>query len=106
MARLLGIPHFLTESSVDETREDNRLLRRAKKCDDDGLEVQKVNVAAARRIRQQFSGYVIRRTKDSLDWKGEKLLNLPPHKEIVGVLTLTERETTILDQRAQDAKAK
>lgn len=105
MARLISIPHFLSESSVEEAKEDNSLLRKAKKQNDE-VSVQRLNLLAVRRIHQQFCGYLIRRSTDSVNWKGEKLLNLPPYKDIVGILSLTDRETVILDQRAKDAKAK
>ncbi|KIK51761.1 hypothetical protein GYMLUDRAFT_251819 [Collybiopsis luxurians FD-317 M1] len=105
MARLLGIPHFLSDASVEEARQDSSDLRKAKKLDDDGLSVQKVQITSVRRIQKQFHGHVVRRTTDSKDWKGERLLNLPPHKDIIGILTLTDRESEILVQRAEDAKA-
>jgi hypothetical protein len=41
-----------------------------------------------------------------LNWKGETLLDIPPYEDIVGILTLTDRESQILQERAEDAKAK
>ncbi|KAJ3764543.1 P-loop containing nucleoside triphosphate hydrolase protein, partial [Lentinula raphanica] len=52
-----------------------------------------------------FHGYVLRRTGCSLDNAGKTLLNLPPYKQIVGILSLTDRENEILNQHAEDAKA-
>lgn len=106
MARLLGIPYFQTDASVEETRQDNSDLRKAKKMDDNGLSAHRVQIKAVRRIQQQFQGHVLRRTTNSRNWQGNPLLNIPPHKDIIGILTLTDRETEILAQRAEDAKAK
>jgi len=40
-----------------------------------------------------------------LDWEGKPLIDLPPYEEIVGVLTLTEREYEILMRHAEMAKS-
>lgn len=106
MGRLLGIPHFLSDESAEEIRSDGAELRKAKKMDDDGLSVQKAQIIAVRRIQKQFIGHVIRRTANSLNWEKKSLLTIPPYKDIIGVLALTDRETGILTQRAEDAKAK
>ncbi|KAJ3963543.1 P-loop containing nucleoside triphosphate hydrolase protein, partial [Lentinula raphanica] len=105
LARIIGIPHFLTEASVLESREDAAALRRAKKVEDDGNTVQDMQISIVRRIQTQFHGYVLRRTGCSLDNAGKTLLNLPPYKQIVGILSLTDRENEILNQHAEDAKA-
>ncbi|KAF9061747.1 hypothetical protein BDP27DRAFT_1452086 [Rhodocollybia butyracea] len=105
MGRLLGIPHFLSDESADEIRTDGSELRKAKKIDDDGLSVQKAQIIAVRRIQKQFFGHVLRRTANSLNWEKKTLLTIPPYKDIIGVLSLTDRETEILTQRADDAKA-
>ncbi|KAF8800887.1 hypothetical protein BYT27DRAFT_7216694, partial [Phlegmacium glaucopus] len=48
---------------------------------------------------------ILRRTTDSLNWEGKTLLEIPPHKDIIGVLKLTERESNIIQERARAAKA-
>lgn len=104
MGRLLGIPHFLTDLSVQEHKEDAAAYRKAKKLDDDGHELKRAEIQAVRRMQAQFAGHILRRTTDSVDWKGDNLLNLPRHKEIIGVLTLTDREVGIIQKRAEDAR--
>ena len=89
---------------MQEQKEDMATFRKAKKLDDDGESLKAAEVAAVRRMQKQFSGHILRRTTDSVDWRGENLLQLPPHKEIVGVLELTERETEIIQKRAEDAR--
>ncbi|KAF9033680.1 hypothetical protein BDP27DRAFT_1374971 [Rhodocollybia butyracea] len=73
--------------------------------DDDGLSIQKAQIIAVRRIQKQFFGHVLRRTANSLNWEKKTLLTIPLYKDIIGVLSLTDRETEILTQRADDAKA-
>lgn len=104
MGRLIGVPHFLTEAAIEEEKNDNATARKARKLDDDGLSLRTCQVEAVRRMQKQFCGAVLRRTTDSRNWKGLTLLNLPPHREIMGILTLTERETEIIAERAEVAK--
>lgn len=96
----------MTKDSAEEAKEDAAAIRKAKKADDEGLTLQQVQIRAVRRIQAQFLGHVLRRTIDSQNWSGERLLALPPFKTIVGVLTLSDREMEILVQRQQDAQAK
>lgn len=105
MGRLLGIPHFLSEDSYQEEKDDLANMRKARKLDDDGFSMRKIQVEAARRMQRQFRGFILRRTTDSRNWLGKTLLDLPPHKDIIGVITLTERERRIMNARAEDAKA-
>jgi hypothetical protein len=104
LARLIGVPHFLTDASVQEEKDDASTIRKAKKLDDDGMALRVAQIEAVRRMQTQFAGHIIRRTTDSKNWKGQTLLDLPPHEDIVGVLTLTDREKRILGERAQAAK--
>jgi TATA-binding protein-associated factor len=106
MARLVGVPHFFTEQSYLEEKEDAAAIRRAKKLDDDGQSVRSLQVLSVRRMQKQFLGSILRRTTDSKNWNGQTLLDLPPHEDIMGVLTLTERETQIINERAEAAKAR
>jgi|SRR5215475_14592483 len=100
----MGVPHFLTEASVAEEREDAATIRKASKLDDDGVAVRVAQIEAVRRMQGQFAGHIIRRTTDSKNWMGKTLLNLPPHEDLLGVLNLTEREKKIIADRAQAAK--
>ena len=106
MGRLIGIPYFLTEESVDQELEDKATIRRAKAMDDDGLSLKIAQVELVRRMQTHFVGSILRRTHESVTWDGKSLLNLPPCLDIIGVLALTPRETNILNERAEAAKAR
>lgn len=106
IGRLIGVPHFLTAQSVEEQKEDAAAYRRAKKLDNSGQALKTAEILAVRRMQAQFSGCMLRRTTDSVDWKGDGLLSLPPHKAIVGVLELTAREVDIIKKRAEDARSR
>jgi TATA-binding protein-associated factor len=92
--------------AVQEEKDDNAAFRRAKKLDDDGITLRQAQVDAVRRMQAQFAGHILRRTVDSQNWKGQTLLDLPPHKDILGILQLTEREKDIINARAEDARAR
>jgi hypothetical protein len=106
LGRLIGIPYFLTEASFTDEKNDMNRFRRARNLDDDGIALRLAQVEAVRRVRQYFDGHMIRRTTESTDWEAKKLIDLPPHKEIIGVLALTERETNIIQDRAEAARAR
>ena len=106
MARLIGVRHFLTEASWNEEKDDNTSFRRARKADDDGESLRLAQVQAVLRMQKQLSGHILRRTAHSSDWKGELLIKLPPLKHIVGLLKLTTRENSIIQERAEDARAR
>jgi hypothetical protein len=104
IGRLIGVREFLTPNSVLEQQEDVAAFRKAKKLDDDGESLKVAEVLAVRRMQSQFRGHMLRRTTDSVDWRGGSLLDLPPHKTISGVLELTKREVGIIHSRAEDAR--
>jgi hypothetical protein len=106
MARLIGIPHFRTEASWVEEKDDNSSFRKARKQDDDGQSLRLAQITAVTRMQRQFSGHILRRTANSMNWKGEALVMLPPLKHIVGILTLTPREHGIIQDRAESARAR
>ena len=106
MGRLLGVAHFLTEESIVEDREDAAVARRAKKLDDDGITLRIAQLEAVRRMQKDFAGSILRRTPSSVDWQGNVLLTLPPHTNIIGIVTLTPREMAIINERAETAKAR
>jgi hypothetical protein len=105
MARLAGVPHFFSDDSTQHLKEYLSMARRARKLDDDGLSLRKSQIEAVRGMQKRFDGYLLRRTSDSTNWEGRTLLDLPPHKDITGVLELTDRETSIIQERAEAAKA-
>jgi hypothetical protein len=114
MGRLVGIPHFLSENAYEEEKRDVANVRRAKKEqaeDFDPLQddyendsVKGQQILAATRMQSQFENRILRRTIDSKDWQGKLLLNLPPCKSIYAVLTLTEREMSIILELGEAAK--
>lgn len=101
----MGIPHFFDEVSFIEEKSDASNLRKAKKLDDDGEAVLAEQLQIVRRLQGHCRGHFLRRTTASRDWQGKELLNLPPYKEIIGIVNLTEREMTIIQDRAEAAKA-
>jgi hypothetical protein len=100
------VPHFLTSNSIQEQKNDEAAIWKAKKLDDDRQELKVAEVLAVCRMQVQFSGRMLRRTTDSVDWRGNRLLDLPPHKVIIGVLELTKRKMEIIQKRAEDARSK
>jgi hypothetical protein len=106
MARLIQVPHFVTEESYVQETNDRLDIARAKKLDDDGRSVRMIQIAAVRRMQTYFFGSILRRTTDSLDWEGKVLINIPPYVDVIGVLDLTQRETDILHQRQEAVKAR
>jgi len=55
--------------------------------------------------QRRILGHFLRRTTSSVGYTGTLLLNLPSYQEIVGLLKLTQRETNIITEHAEDAKA-
>ena len=53
-------------------------------------------------LRELYEGYVIRRTINSLDWKGEPISGLPPYHEHALLLRMTEDELHVLSQLAEE----
>ncbi|KAF9441652.1 hypothetical protein P691DRAFT_683240 [Macrolepiota fuliginosa MF-IS2] len=105
VARLVGIPHFFTEETFIEEKSDAARFRRAKKLDDDGESALAEQVQIVKRLQDHCEGHFLRRTARSHDVDGQVLLELPPYIEIVGTLVLTERETSIMKERSEFAKA-
>ncbi|KAF5344038.1 hypothetical protein D9756_011549 [Leucocoprinus leucothites] len=105
LGRLVGIPHFLDETSYIEEKGDNSRMRKAKKLDDDGEALKAERLQVVRRLQTQIKGHFLRRTTDSKDFTGEPLIPLPPYIVFVGVLDLTTREMEIIKDRSEAAKA-
>ena len=105
MGRLVGIPYFFTEDALSQEKEDTTAVRRAKKLDDDGETLLAEQLQAVKRLQGHLKGNFLRRTTESRDNMGNALLPLPPYKEILGIVTLIERETEIIQKRAEEAKA-
>ncbi|KAJ3563513.1 hypothetical protein NP233_g8897 [Leucocoprinus birnbaumii] len=105
MGRLVGLPYFFSELCIAEEKDDNALIRKAKKLDDDGEALRAVRVQITRRLHDRCKGHFLRRTTGSRDWVGRTLLPLPPYLEIIGLLRLSDREVLILQDRQEAAKA-
>lgn len=105
MGRLVGVPHFFTETSFIEEKDDAAALRRAKKLDDDGEALLMTQLKSIKCLQGHLIGCFLRRTTTSLDYLGNVLLPLPPYVEILGILNLTPRESQIIEDRAEAAKA-
>ncbi|KAF8054476.1 P-loop containing nucleoside triphosphate hydrolase protein [Lyophyllum atratum] len=105
MGRIVGLPHFFTEAAWQEEKDDAAAVRRAKTLDDDGLTLHGEQLSAVKRLQDHLGKHFLRRTTDSKDSEGNPLLTLPPFKEIIGVLELTQREADIIQRRAESAKA-
>jgi TATA-binding protein-associated factor len=106
MGRLIGVPYFLTDESVVQEAEDKAAVRKAKAMEDDGLSLKVTQIELVRRMQSHFVGCILRRTHESVTWDGKPLLDLPPCLDINGILTLTQREMKILNERAEAAKAR
>jgi hypothetical protein len=115
MGRLLGIPYFLSAQAHDDEKADAAALRKAKKevleMDDDHFpsennHVRRIHVNAALRMQREFEGRIIRRTTQSIDWRGNNLLDLPPINRIKAVVKLSDREMKVINTLAESAKEK
>lgn len=117
MGRLTGIPYFFTPEAWEEEKQDVRDLRQARKelpeeydplndddSDHDLVKLKQVEIA--RRMYGQSEGHVIRRTRNSLDWKGSPLIPLPPLKTEYAYLDLTERELRIITANGNSLQEK
>lgn len=103
MGRLVGVQHFFGSKALEEEKADMKELRKAKLSlgddykllgvDDDP--VRETQVAIALRIQGQFEGRVLRRTVESKNWMGEKLIQLPPCHLHTILLTLQPFEQEI-----------
>jgi len=113
---LVGIKHFLGEHALTEEKQDAADLRKARaelppdfdylKADtfDDPLTLQQTKIAA--RMQAQFEKRIIRRTIDSLDWRGSPLIPLPKCHTITVDLKLDPREMDIIEVLAERVKKK
>ena len=105
MGRLLGVPYFLIQQSVNDEKKDNSTIRQAKKWDNNGQGLQKFQLTAVWQMQSQFMGYILRWTTTSVSWEGKPLILLPELVEIIGVMSLTNREKKIIQERAEEARA-
>ncbi|RDB15031.1 Protein CHROMATIN REMODELING 5 [Hypsizygus marmoreus] len=105
MGRLLGLPHFHSEDALSEEKADSSSLRRAKDGgSEDSAEMRERQVMIAQRMQQQFEGRILRRTVNSLNWKKEPLITLPPYTETMVVVKPTPREMEIITELADRVK--
>jgi TATA-binding protein-associated factor len=109
IGRLIQVPFFLMEHSIDEEKQDMALLRRTRSSllpgydplnDDDEDPIRMCYTAIAQHMQDQFDGRIIRRTVASVDWEGKPLIKLEPYKTIMVKLRLEKREIEIMDYLA------
>lgn len=99
MGRLIGIPHFFTAEAYEEEKQDIRDIRQTA-FDPESMKLLQVQIA--QRMNETCKGHIIRRTANSLDWKGDPLIALPPCHIIEAYLDLTEREADIINNSLSD----
>ncbi|KAF8500014.1 P-loop containing nucleoside triphosphate hydrolase protein [Hysterangium stoloniferum] len=104
LGQLIGLKSFMMEEFHNQEKDDNAAICQAKKYDDNGESVRKAQIKAVRKMHRMFAGHILHRVPDSKDWEGKKLLDIPPYKDIIGILMLTERENEILKDRAEMAR--
>ncbi|KXN82358.1 hypothetical protein AN958_02655, partial [Leucoagaricus sp. SymC.cos] len=104
MGRLVGIPYFFTEPCFTQEKSDTSKLRKARKKDDEG-EICATWSQSVLRLQGQCGGHFLRRELTSVNPEGKLLLALPDYREIIGLLTLTERETEIMKKHEEAVKA-
>ena len=130
MGRLVGIPYFFTNDAHEEELHDLSILRRAKADeekrrrqnaenaeDSDSSEesssesdsedqYKALQVQIALRIQSQFEGRVIRRHRESLDWEGKVIVDIPDYIEKTLLLKLTDHEMEIIQELADQVREK
>ncbi|KAG6883167.1 hypothetical protein C0993_007539 [Termitomyces sp. T159_Od127] len=105
MLRLVGIPRYFTDVCMAEEKDDAAAIRRAKKLDDDGQAVMAEKQKAVKRLQSHTVGHFLRRSTESLDYKGNILVPLPPYKEVVGVLKIQPWERELMNKCNENARA-
>ncbi|RXW14189.1 hypothetical protein EST38_g11666 [Candolleomyces aberdarensis] len=110
--RLANIPYFFSDKLAEQLRQDERLLRRARREkqadsieDEDQCPVRELQQSISRRFHDKFEGRVIRRTAQSLDFEGKLLIDLPEMKIIHAPVRLTEREIKIIEDDIAENEA-
>lgn len=108
MGRLVGIPFFHSDAALSEEKADSSAIRRAKNCSADldvvTQAVQECQATIALRMQGQFEGRILRRTGESVDWRDQPLISLPPYEETMVIVTPTAREMDILSVFSDDVK--
>jgi hypothetical protein len=106
MGRMVGIQFFFSQKAFDEEKADMAEIRRVKAAlgedydsanfeEDDADPIRESQAAIALRIQGQFDQRVLRRTRESKNWREEKLIVLPKLHEHTVLLTLEEFEREI-----------
>jgi hypothetical protein len=102
IARMVGIPYFLSAEAVADEKSDANELRKAKQ-EDEALEegdeesaLSALRISISQRMQAQFGDFIIQRTAKSLGPNGP-LISLPELIVIDCNMDLTERELDDLD---------
>lgn len=112
--RLSGIPHFFTEDSLEEEKDNSGAIHRAKQHQreefaaaeslDAADHVRAAQITAVLRMQERFNGRIIRQTIDSKEWQGFQILNLLLYKTINAIVRLMEHEMKVIMELVQHAK--
>jgi hypothetical protein len=88
MGCLVGIPHFFTQTALDEEKSDASSLRQARGGESDGAaakgdsDLVECQMSIVYQMQTQFQGRVLRRTTDSKNCLGKALIDIPPYEEM------------------------
>lgn len=104
IGRMVGIPHFRTQTHLDHLAQDAASVRKAKQemsssgpADSNANPVVTLQVQASVRMQGEFMGRLIRRKATSLDFEQKPLLNLPPCHVVDVTLQLQPWELDFVD---------
>ncbi|KAF8054096.1 P-loop containing nucleoside triphosphate hydrolase protein [Lyophyllum atratum] len=109
MGRLIGLPHFHSDTALKEERADVSTLRRVKGNNSEDLDeandaIKACQLEIAQRLQAQFEGRILRRTINSLNWQRNPLISIPPYEEFLVVVQLTDEEIAIITDLADATK--
>jgi TATA-binding protein-associated factor len=106
---MVGIPHFRTQTHLDQLAQDAASVRKAKQemsssgpGDSNANPVVALQVQASVRMQGEFMGRLIRRKATSLDFEQKPLLNLPPCDVVDVTLQLQPWELEFVDNSIPD----
>lgn len=124
MGRLVGVPHFSTPAAKDEDRDDLRTFRKARREQQEQEQLstsldpmddkeRRAKVEVAKRMQKRFTVFhdqmvlvfIVRRTLNSLNWRGDTLLSLPGYDLYNLLLNLNQREDLLfkdLEEKANE----
>ncbi|KAJ3565622.1 hypothetical protein NP233_g7514 [Leucocoprinus birnbaumii] len=104
MGHLVGINHFSSSASIEEEKDDKSRLNKLKRANDkEGLTAERLKIVV--RHQNHCKGHFLRRTTTSSSFEDKPLIDIPPYREIIVLVRLTERELEIIEVCSEAAKA-